>query len=130
MLRLLTLIALLALVAQAIVVATRRPELESKGTVTLEMSVYGMPWENDLYTNVYIPEFERQNPTIKVKFHHFEDYSSHILLAHAGGIGIDVMRQTVGTNIAYVRRGMDLALDQYIDGPDGVDRKDFIPQLL
>ena len=42
------------------------------------MSVWGMPWENDLYTKIYIPEFERQNPGIKVRFHHFEDYGNKV----------------------------------------------------
>lgn len=133
MLRALTLLALIAMIAQVVVVTTRKPLSTTAGTgkvVTVEMCVFGMPWENDLYTNVYIPEFERQNPNIKVKFHHFEDYGSRILLSHAGGIAPDVMRQTVGSNIGYIRRGMDLPLDDFIDGPDGIDRKDFLPVLL
>lgn len=93
------------------------------------MCVWGMPFENDLYTKVYIPEFERENPSIKVRFHHFEDYGSRVLLSHAGGIAPDVVREFSQTGMNWTRRGMNLPLDRYIDGPDGIDRKDFVPLL-
>ncbi|MCC7228849.1 MAG: sugar ABC transporter substrate-binding protein [Fimbriimonadaceae bacterium] len=130
MLRLLTLCALAILIARMVVVALR-PAVDppTTGVVTIEMSVWGMPWENDLYTKVYIPEFERQNPKIKVKFHHFEDYGNRILLSHAGGIAPDVIRQGLESNMSSIRRGMNLPLNKYIDGPDGIDRRDFIPIL-
>lgn len=98
--------------------------------VVIEMSVWGMPWENALYTDIYIPEFERQNPGIAVKFHHFESYDSRLLLSHAGGIAPDVMRQGITSGGArFVQKGMNLPLDEFMDGPDGIDRSDFIPIL-
>lgn len=127
-LRLLTLLAFCLLLVRLAVVATR-PEVEpeSPGTVTVEMSVWGMPWENDLYTRVYIPEFERRNPGIKVRFQHFEDYANRILLSHAGGIAPDVIRMNIDFSMGWIRKGVNLPLDRFIDGPDGIDRADFIP---
>jgi multiple sugar transport system substrate-binding protein len=129
MIRLLTFAALILIVAKMFLVANEKPVVASTGPVTIEMSVWGMPWENDLYTNVYIPEFERLNPDIKVKFQHFEDYGNRILLCQAGGIAPDVMREGLDSSMAWTRRGLNLPLDKYIDGPDGIQRDDFIPLL-
>ena len=54
------------------------------GRVEIELSVWGMPFENALYTKEYIPEFERSHPHIRVLFHHFDNYSSRILMLRAG----------------------------------------------
>lgn len=127
--RFLCLAALLLFVGQIVRVARSTPSTDPKGTVWIEMCVWGMPFENDLYTKVYIPEFEKQNPGIKVRFHHFEDYPNRVLLSHAGGIAPDVIREFSQTGMTWTRRGLNLPLDAFIDGPDGIDRKDFIPVL-
>lgn len=128
MLRALSILALLALIVRAIVVADRHPAPVRPGQpVNIEMSVWGMPWENDLYTKIYIPEFERLNPGIKVRFQYFEDYPNRLLLSHAGGIAPDVMRQNISFAMLWLRKDVDLPLDSSIDGPDGIDRKDFLP---
>jgi multiple sugar transport system substrate-binding protein len=100
---------------------------EAGGRVEIELSVWGMPFENGLYVNEYIPEFERRNPNIKVRFHHLDNYASRILMLRAGGIAPDVMRQNTNYGAQYIRRGMNLPLDRFMDGPDGIDRGDFIP---
>ena len=128
-LRVLCLAALALLFGRIALVARLAAHAPSAGPVVVEMSVWGMPFENDLYKGVYIPEFERQNPGIKVRFHHFEDYPNRVLLSHAGGIGPDVVREFSQTGMAWTRRGLNLPLDRFIDGPDGIDRKDFIPLL-
>src|SRR5688572_32212052 len=97
------------------------------GRVEIELSVWGMPFENALYRKEYLPQFERENPGIRVKFHHFDNYGSRILMLRAGGIAPDVMRQNTMSGAQYIRRGMNLPLDRFMDGPDGIDRKDFIP---
>lgn len=99
----------------------------ASGRVEIELSVWGMPFENALYVKEYIPQFERENPNIRVRFHHFDNYATRILMLRAGGIAPDVMRQNTSYGAQYIRRGMNLALDRYIDGPDGIDRSDFIP---
>lgn len=130
MIRALTLTAFFLLVMRIGWIAYRPPVDEvQKGVVTVELCVWGMPFENALYTDLYIPEFERTNPGIKVKFHHFEDYGNRLRLSMAGGIAPDVMRMSLDSGPAYIRKGTNLALDKYIDGPDGIDRKDFIPIL-
>lgn len=98
--------------------------------VEIDMSVWGMPFENGLYLNEYIPEFERQNPKIKVRFHHLDSYSARILMLRAGGIAPDVMRENTNSETQAICRGMNLPLDKFMDGPDGIDRKDFIPAAL
>lgn len=130
MIRLLTLGCLLLLAARFVWVITR-PKVDppTNAPVVIEMSVWGMPWENDLYTRFYIPEFERQNPGIKVRFHHFEDYGNRIKLSYAGDIAPDVMREGSDGGPSWIQRGINLPLDEYIDGPDGIDREDFIPIL-
>ncbi len=128
MLRFLTILGLVALIGRAAYIALRPPVAAPSGQpVTLELSVWGMPWENDLYTKVYIPEFERQNPGIKVRFQHFDDYTNRILLSVAGNIAPDVIRMNIDFSAGWIRRGVNLPLDKYIDGPDGVDREDFLP---
>jgi multiple sugar transport system substrate-binding protein len=99
------------------------------GRVEIELSVWGMPFENGLYLREYLPQFERENPRIKVRFHHFSSYSSRILMLRAGGMAPDVMRQNVTFGAQFIRRGMNLPLDRFMDGPDGIDRSDFIPIL-
>ncbi|MFN3649798.1 MAG: ABC transporter substrate-binding protein [Armatimonadota bacterium] len=130
MIRLLTLGALALLILRLLLTGNAPAAAPGGGReIHLEMSVWGMPWENDLYTKVYIPEFERQNPGFRVRFHHFEDYNSRILLSHAGGIAPDVIRLNIESTMGWFRRGLNLPLDRFIDGPDGVDRSDFIPIL-
>lgn len=127
-LRLLTFLAAFGLLGRAAWIAARPPvATPTSGEVTLELSVWGMPWENDLYTQVYIPEFERQNPGIKVRFQHFDDYVNRVLLTVAGNIAPDVIRMNIDFSTGWIRRGVNLPLDRYIDGPNGVDRADFLP---
>jgi len=130
MIRFLT-FAVLALILARMGWIAMRPQVDepSGGPVTIELSVWGMPWENDLYTKVYIPEFEKQNPGIKVKFHHFEDYGNRVRLSFAGDIAPDVMREGNEGGAQWILRGMNLPLDEFIDGPDGIDRNDFFPVL-
>lgn len=109
--------------------ALGRSDAAGDGRVTIELSVFGMPWENALYTEEYLPQFERENPGIRVKFLHFENYVSRILLCHAGGIAPDVMRQNTTWGPNLILRGMNLPLDRFMDGPGGIDRNDFIPVI-
>jgi multiple sugar transport system substrate-binding protein len=120
---------ILALIALSLANAAWR-ERRAGGRVEVEMCVWGMPFENALYLNEYIPEFEKQNPKIKVRFHHFDNYSNRILMLRAGGIAPDVIRENTNSEAQAIRRGMNLPLDKFMDGPDGIDRNDFIPGTL
>jgi len=105
------------------------PPAKSTKKVVIEMSVWGMPWENDLYREIYIPAFEQQNPNIEVKFYHFPRYNERLLTLYRAGESPDVMRQNIVWGGLYMQKGTNRALDEYIDGPDGVERDDFL-QIL
>jgi multiple sugar transport system substrate-binding protein len=104
------------------------PERNNK-KVIIEMSVWGMPWENDLYREIYIPAFEAENPNVEVKFYHFPRYNERLLTLYRAGESPDVMRQNIVWGGLYMQKGTNRPLDNYIDGPDGVDRSDFL-QIL
>jgi multiple sugar transport system substrate-binding protein len=42
------------------------------GRAEIELGVWGMPFENALYTGHYLPQFEREHPDVRVRFHHYE----------------------------------------------------------
>lgn len=89
---------------------------ESDGDkVKISMSVWGMPFENALYTDVYIPEFEKENPDIKVEFLHYDELRDKYLTLGAANDLPDVMRSP-GVNVQeFIQRGMFIPLDKYIE---------------
>lgn len=99
----------------------------AQDTVQISMSVWGMPWENKLYTQILIPQFEEKYPGIKVKFYHFDMYNPKLDTLFAGGELPDVIRVELGHVPRQIVKGMLLPLDEYIAGPDKVDKNDFIP---
>jgi len=58
---------------------------------TISMSTWGMAWEDFLYTDVIIPQFQKDNPDIKVDFYRYESYFAKLLTLFAGGEAPDVM---------------------------------------
>jgi multiple sugar transport system substrate-binding protein len=97
--------------------------------IEISMSVWGMPWENKLYTDILIPEFERANPGIKVKFHHFENYFDKILTLYAGGELPDVIRIHTTPFPLWVQKGVLIPLNNYIQA-EKFDLKDFHPTTI
>lgn len=91
----------------------------------ISMSVWGMPWEDKLYTEIYIPEFEKQNPDIKVKFNNYTNYREKILTLAAGNNAPDVIRQGAADVPNFIQKGMNLPLDDYFE-ESGIDRSDFV----
>ncbi len=96
--------------------------------IEISMSVWGMPWENILYTDIDIPEFQKQNPDIKVKFYHFPagNYADKLMTLFAGGEAPDVMRAINFQLPLFSSKHVFAPLDEYIDGPEGFDRDDFV----
>jgi multiple sugar transport system substrate-binding protein len=130
-----TLVLLVFLLAGAMLFATGAQEEEKAetGPAEISMSVWGMPWENKLYTDILIPKYEAANPDVKVAFHHFENYGDKLPMLFAGGEMPDVTRINAGTYTQWVDKGMYLPLDKYIDMPvdrGGVDRSDFIATMM
>lgn len=90
----------------------------------ISMSVWGMPFENELYTQIYIPEFEAQNPDIEVEFIHLDDLRDRYLTLGAAGDLPDVMRSPGGDIQEFINRGMVIPLDSYMESSD-FDKNDF-----
>ncbi|WP_066195693.1 MULTISPECIES: ABC transporter substrate-binding protein [Gracilibacillus] len=83
--------------------------------VQISLSVWGMPFENALYTDIYIPEFEEQNPDIEVEFLHYDELRDRYLTLGAANDLPDVMRSP-GVNVPeFINRGMFIPLDDYIE---------------
>lgn len=98
----------------------------SQEPVTLTLSVWGMPWEDKIYTEFAIPQFEEQYPHITVEFLRLEDYWNMLLVRHAGGNAPDVQRNLDMRFGPMLLRGALLPLTDYINDPDvGVDLSDF-----
>jgi len=98
--------------------------LHAQEKVELTMSVWGMPWEDKLYTDFAIPQFEAKYPHIKVNFVRFEDYWNQILIRHAGGTAPDVMRNADESYGEMRIRGALLPLTDYVEKA-GLDLSDF-----
>lgn len=100
----------------------------SGAKIKISMSVWGMPWEDYLYTDVIIPKFEKENPNIRVKFNRYEDYWTKLVVLYAGGEAPDVMRDYLPYMGLHSDKGMMHPLKEFINGPDGIaDMDDFNP---
>lgn len=94
--------------------------------ITITLSVWGMPWEDKIYTEFAIPKFEELYPNIKVEFMRIEDYWNMLLVRHAGGAAPDVQRNIDMRFGPMLLRGALRPLTEYINDPvDGVDLTDF-----
>jgi len=97
----------------------------AQGQVEIQLSVWGMPWEDQIYTKYAIPQFEAENPGIKVKFMRLENYWELLLTRHAAGEAPDVQRNL---DMFYGRMRIREALTpltEYVKGPEGVSLDDF-----
>ncbi len=98
---------------------------DSGKKVKITMSVWGMPWEDALYKDIYIPEFEKLHPDIDVEFVNYTNYSDKLVTLAAGGNAPDVMRQNTADVPLYISKDMNLELDKFIER-DGIDRSDYV----
>lgn len=103
--------------------------------ITITMSVWGMPWEDNLFEAHYCREFERLHPEVRVKYLRLAgDLVSKYMLWHmrADGSGADVMRQHLAFFPRVVEAGVNEPLDSYVADPQtGIsDMSDFAPQLV
>jgi len=101
-LRIATLLFFVFFLSHAVWVARPPAPTAKNGPVTIELVVWGIPFELALYKDEYIPEFERENPDIKVKSLNFEDYESSILVSYAGGMMPDVVREHFDIGINWI----------------------------
>ena len=101
-------------------------KLDPNVKATISMSVWGMPWENDLYTKYYIPDFQKKYPNIKVEFNAFENYMDKLISLHAGGQMVDVPRLQMGFVPQFIDKKMLVPIDGYMKA-ENLDTKDFHP---
>lgn len=94
------------------------------GKTKISMSVWGMPFESDLYTKIYIPEFEKENPDIEVEFNNFDKLRDKYITLNAANDLPDVMRSPGGDVQEFIHRGMFIPLDDYMTDSN-FDKNDF-----
>ena len=91
------------------------------GKTTVNFTVWGMPFEDRLFRDVYAREWERLNPGLSINYQRYNDALLMKYNAwHVRGRGSEVMRLRVTDYHGMVERGMLEPLDGYND-PGGVD---------
>ena len=105
----------------------------TRSTGTLRMAVWGMPFEDRLFEDVYARGFEALQPGVSVTYGRYEDITDKYFAWHLLGQGPDVMRVRVTDYHAFVERGMLEPLDRFMDDPSiGLtpqERDDFLPAV-
>lgn len=105
-----------AMVASAALLAAPGNKRLNAGAVT--MTVWGMPFEDRLFLDVYARGWERANPGVTVDYQRHSELASKYNAWHARGLGAEVMRIRVTEYHQMVARGMLEPLSKYIDSAD------------
>lgn len=118
--RLPTLIA--ALIAVATLAVLLWPGRDAvSGKITVNFTVWGMPFEDRLFRDGYAVGWERLNPAIRVNY---QRYGDDLLMKYNAwqtrGRGSEVMRLRITDYHGMVARGMLEPLGDYISGPAGL----------
>lgn len=118
-----SLIALMVLVAASVLVLTPRQVRELvTGRERVLFTVWGMPFEDRLFEDVYARGFEAVEEGVEVDFRRYAEVQPKYTAWHARGVGAEVMRIGITDYHRMVERGMLLALDPYINDPErGLD---------
>lgn len=125
---------LISLVALSLVVLTPRAVRELvTGEERVLFTVWGMPFEDRLFEDIYARGFERVEPGVRVDYRRYAEVQPKYTAWHARGVGAEVMRIGITDYHRMVERGMLLPLDDYINDPEvGLPRgvMDAIPRQL
>jgi multiple sugar transport system substrate-binding protein len=110
------------------------PRVANLGGDVLTMTVWGQPFEDRLFRDLYARGFERLNPGVAIDYQRHSDLEAKYNAWHAKGYGPEVMRLRITTYHQMVARGMLEPLDALIADPrSGLSRAEmdaFPPQLL
>lgn len=130
-----SMIWLLVLGLVTLVVMTPRSlrELVS-GERRVYFTVWGMPFEDRLFEDVYARGFEKVEPGVRVEYRRYAEVQPKYTAWHARGVGAEVMRIGITDYHRMVERGMLTPLGALIDDPEvGIDPEiieAIPPQLL
>lgn len=99
----------------------------------LKMAVWGMPFEDRLFEDVYARGFEALRPGVQVDYQRYVNVMPKYEAWHAVGRGADVMRLPITDYYACVEKGMIADLTPLMDDPEiGLSadaRADFFPWI-
>lgn len=100
---------------------------------TITFTVWGMPFEDRLFKDIYARGFEQVDPDVRVDYQRHPNINMKYNAWHAAGDGAEAMRVMVTDYHSMVDRGMLLPLDDYIAGPGGLTDEEmaaFPPHML
>lgn len=123
----------LLIVASVVVLVPRSLREFVTGEQRVLFTVWGMPFEDRLFEDVYARGFEAVEPDVKVDYRRYAEVQPKYTAWHARGVGAEVMRIGITDYHRMVERGMLLPLSDLIDDPEsGLDPAilDAIPQQL
>lgn len=122
---------ILVLLVLATVATVLPPRLVDDPRDELFMVVWGMPFEDVLYRDIYARGFERLHPGVQVRCQRYVEVRPKYEAWHAVGRGADVMRMGIDVYWALVTKGVLEPLDEYIQDPatglTAPEQADFFP---
>ncbi|MCG8512067.1 MAG: hypothetical protein MI741_22860, partial [Rhodospirillales bacterium] len=86
--------------------------------VAVRMVVWGMPFEDRLFDDIYARRHEELNPHITVDYQRHSDVLSKYNAWHSAGEGAEVMRIGIDYYQQFIERGILEPLDEYINMPE------------
>jgi multiple sugar transport system substrate-binding protein len=99
----------------------------------LRMAVWGMPFEDNLFRDIYARGFESMHPGLQIKYEKYVDVTDKYLAWHILGTGADVMRVPVTDSHTLMSRGVLEPISSYLDdgefGLSPAEQADFMPAI-
>jgi ABC-type glycerol-3-phosphate transport system substrate-binding protein len=103
------------------------------GGEELVMVVWGQPFEDRLFQDVYATRFAELHPDVRISYQRYSDVMMKYEAWHAVGRGAEVMRIPITDYFSSVEKGMLADLTTFIDDPDigltAEQRADFFPWI-
>lgn len=87
------------------------------GRTRVQMTVWGMPFEDRLFLDRYSKVYEARTPSVAVDYRRYADVKTKYNAWHAQGRGSDLMRIEMTWYHDFVRRGLIEPLNKYINDP-------------
>jgi len=126
--------ALIILIIAGVTLAVLIPvDWTQRGEYELLMTVWGMPFEDNLFRDVYARGFEKLHPQVRVNYQRYVNVMPKYQAWHVVGRGADVMRMTSSDYQTMVDAGMLEPLNRFIHDPTvgltAAEIADFFPAI-